>query len=142
MKHVLIAIAGLVGVLLMTSPAIAQQRGGSNPTRLFDPSTVTTVRGVVTRVDSVQASRGPSVGIHLQLQTAATTLPVHLGPAWYLADQSFTLQAGDSLMVRGSRVTMEDTPTLIAVELHRGDQSLRLRDDAGRPAWRAPRRQR
>jgi hypothetical protein len=90
----------------------------------------------------MQSPGGPFLGLHLQLQTEATTLPVHLGPAWFLADQSFALQTGDSLAVRGSRVTMQNAPALIAVEVRRGDQSLRLRDDAGRPEWRSPHRQR
>lgn len=145
MKRLLIVLTLAVPLILLTAtPALAQQRGGpgQRANRLFDPATIETATGVIASIDSMQSPRGPFVGLHLQLQTEETTLPVHLGPAWYLTDQSFVLQTGDSLAVRGSRVTMQDAPALIAVEVHRGDQSLRLRDDTGRPQWRTPRQQR
>lgn len=144
MKRVLTALSIAAPlILLVASPALAQQRGGpgQRANRLFDPATIETVAGVIARIDSVQSPRGPSVGLHLQLQTEAMTLPVHLGPSWFLADQSFVFQTGDSLSVRGSRVTIDNAPALIAVEVRRSDQSLRLRDESGRPQWR-PRRQR
>ena len=140
MKHLPVVIAFLGSLLLVTAPAVAQQRGsGQNLTRHFDPSTVETVSGVVARIDSVSAPRGPFVGVHLQLETPDTTLPVHLGPAPFLARQSFAPQVGDSLTVRGSRVTMQNAPALIAVEVHHGTQSVQLRDATGRPAWRGQR---
>jgi hypothetical protein len=144
MKRSLTALSIAVPLmLLVASPALAQQRGGpgQRANRLFDPGTIETVTGVIVGIDSVQSPRGRSIGLHLQLQTEAMTLPVHLGPTWFLADQSFAFQTGDSLAVRGSRVTMDKAPALIAVEVRRGDQSLRLRDESGRPQWR-PRRQR
>lgn len=135
------ALAGtsLISILLMTAPALAQQRGGPDRARLFDPSTVETVRGIVARIDSVSGPRRSGVGLHLQLETDATTLPVHLGPAWFLADRSLAPQVGDSLTVRGSRITMQGTPALIAMEVQHGGRSVHLRDARGRPAWRGQR---
>ena len=141
-RFLLSSISFLALTLVVATPALAQQRGqGRNAAnRMYDPSTVETVQGVVARIDTMQSRRGPSQGLHLQLQTGDTELPVHLGPTWFFADQSFTFGVGDSLTVRGSRVTMGNADALIAAEVHRGDQSLRLRNDAGQPAWRGQRR--
>lgn len=141
MKRLLIAsLVLLISLLFVEAPVLAQQRGQGQT--MFNPQTIETLSGIITRIDSVQAPRGRYTGIHLQLRMTDDTLPVHLGPAWYLEDQPFVLHVGDSLTVRGSRVTMQDAPTIIAAEVHQGDQSLLLRDETGRPLWRGQRRQR
>ena len=36
---------------------------------------------------------------------------------------------------KGSRVTVQGKPELIAAEVRKGDETLRLRDESGVPAW-------
>lgn len=142
MNHPFVFSIGALALLLMlTAPVLAQQRGeGRRAAPIFDPSTVETVRGVITRIDSVESRRGPSTGIHLQLQTSGEVLAVHLGPSWYFEEQSFAPQVNDSLTVHGSRVMVQDAPAIIAAEVLHSARSLRLRDTQGRPLWRGQRR--
>jgi hypothetical protein len=42
---------------------------------------------------------------------------------------------GDKVEVTGSRVTYEGQPTIIAGEVKKGAQVLKLRDAAGVPVW-------
>jgi hypothetical protein len=134
------SIGVLVLLLMLTAPVLAQQRGeGRRAVPIFDPATVETVRGVITRIDSVASRRGPSTGIHLQLQTSGEVLTVHLGPSWYVEEQSFAPQVNDSLTVHGSRVMVQDAPAIIAAEVLHNERSLRLRDTRGRPVWRGQR---
>jgi len=42
---------------------------------------------------------------------------------------------GDKVEVTGSRITYEGQPTIIAGEVKKGEQVLKLRDAAGVPAW-------
>ena len=102
-------IGALMLLLVLTTPVLAQQRseGRNAEARMFDPSTVEAVGGVITRVDSVDSRRGPSTGIHLQLQTNGDTLAVHLGPSWYMEEQAFAPQVDNSLSVHGLRVTVQ-----------------------------------
>lgn len=138
LRHVLPLIAlGLV----LTLPAQAQHERGPQRQRMFNPETIETHSGTIARIDRVASRRGPSTGIHLQLQTGGDTLTVHLGPGWYFKQQSFAPQVNDSLTVRGSHVTVEGAPVLIAAEVLHGTRSLRLRDAQGRPVWRGQRRQ-
>src|SRR3989337_2208911 len=79
--------------------------------------------------------KGMSSGIHLQLKTETGTLPVHLGPAWYIERLDMKIVKGDKLEIKGSRVTFEGKPAIIAAEVAKGDGVLVLRDASGIPAW-------
>lgn len=113
-----------------------KERGGMGWGRRYDPQTVQTIAGKVTAVESLAAGKGPGVGWRrVTVQTDQEAIPVILGPVWYLEQQKFTLGSGDSLEVRGSRVTVEERPYLIAAEVKKGKKTLKLRDQDGLPVW-------
>lgn len=103
---------------------------------LYNSSTVETVTGEVIAVERMTAMTQRSGGIHLLMETQSEEISVHLGPAWYLEEQGMQIEPGDRIEVVGSRVTIAEVPTIIATEIHQGDQVLTLRDDSGSPAWR------
>jgi len=49
--------------------------------------------------------------------------------------QSVKVEVKDNLEIRGSRVTSQGKPAIIAAEIRKGDQILKLRDENGIPAW-------
>ena len=104
--------------------------------RMYDPKTVETVKGEITQVDLVTPMRGMSEGVHVVLKTDKGNLSVHLGPAWYLDHQDTQMAVGDRVEIRGSRITFDGKPALVAAEVHKGAETLRLRDDQGLPMWR------
>lgn len=119
----------------------ATMRGGggwtSGPyTRLYDPNTVGTVDGEIVAVDHVAPMRGMSQGVHVVVKNPKGTTDVHLGPAWYLDHQDTQLAVGDRVQVRGSKVTVDGKPAVIAAEVKKGNQMLELRDAQGLPMWR------
>jgi hypothetical protein len=119
----------------------AQGRGAGGWTsgpyaRLYDPKTVETAKGEITQVDEAAPLHGMSAGVHITLKTDRGPMSVHLGPAWYLDHQDTQLAVGDRVDVRGSRVSVEGKPTLIAADVRKGNETLRLRDDQGLPLWR------
>ena len=124
-------------VLSQVAPAPAPSWGyGWGSGRIFNPATVTTIEGQVSGVDLVPAASGFGyAGIHLTLQTSEGAVPVHVGPDWYLRGQPVTFAAGDQLAVTGSRVALGGQSVLVASEVRRGDQVLRLRNEYGVPAW-------
>jgi hypothetical protein len=132
-----------------TSPSMAQpgpgaRGGGWGPGtaygRVYDPGTVETLRGEVVGVQRFTPAKGMSAGLHLQVKTAKETLSVHLGPEWYLAQQELEIKINDVIEVKGSRVTFEGEPAIIAAEIRDGDDTLTLRDASGTPAWSGWRR--
>ncbi len=109
--------------------------GGGGYQRLYNPATVETVVGEVLSIDRITPMKGMSYGIHVMLKTDKDTIPVHLGPAWYMERLDTKINKGDTVEVKGSRITYNGKPAIIAAEVKKGDAVLKLRDDNGFPAW-------
>ena len=103
--------------------------------RIFDPKTIETVSGEVVSVDKITPSKGMSYGIHLTLKTDKETISVHLGPGWYIEKQDAKIEPKDMIEVKGSRITFGGKPAIIAAEVKKGEETLRLRDENGFPVW-------
>jgi len=141
----------LVGsaLLAFAEPAAAQRGPGSGGGRAagspygrqYNPQTVENVAGEITAVEKTAAPGGSYRGVHVVLKTdKGETLPVHLGPEWYLEKQTVTLKQGDKVQVRGSRIVFQNKPAVIAAEVTKDGKTLRLRDANGVPAWAGWRR--
>ena len=150
MKRVLVFALGLAVLGILTASESWAQGGprwqgsggwgpGGAYMKLYDPKTVESITGEVVKVDLVPM-RGMSGGVHLTLKTEKETIPVHLGPSWYLERQDLKLAPKDKVEIKGSRVTFNGKPAVIAAEVKKGDETLVLRDEAGFPAWSAMRR--
>jgi hypothetical protein len=123
---------GFAGIL-MACPSFAQQGTGAG--RMYDPKTVETVKGEVVSVEKIPSPGGKGSGVHLMLKTDKETVSVELGPDWHIEKQPVRIQAKDTIEVKGSRVMVQGKAAIIASEVKKGDQSLKLRDENGIPAW-------
>jgi hypothetical protein len=142
----IMVLLSVVFSLALVCPVLAQPgsgggmgMGGGMGPRLYNPQTVTTVKGAVEKIDEL--SMGPGGGMamkfrELLLKTDKGSLMVHLGPTWYLDEQKFAVKVGDTLEVTGSQVTLNNQPAIIAREVKANGQIVKLRDDQGLPAWR------
>jgi len=107
---------------------------------LWDGKTVATMKGEVVSVDKYVPGRGGTTyGLRLTLKTDKETLPVILGPVWYIEQQHFAIAPKDQVEVKGSQLSIQGQPTLIAQEIKKGDKILKMRDDKGSPLWGGPR---
>jgi len=107
---------------------------------MWDAKTVETVSGEVVSVDKYIPGRGGTgYGLRLILKTEKETLPVILGPSWYIEQQHFAIAPKDKVEVKGSRLEIQGQPTIIAAKVKTGDKVLELRDDKGAPRWSGPR---
>ncbi len=151
-KLSLILVAGAVAILVGTLTSYAQPRpgmmwrgsGGWGPgtpyNRMYDPKVVETISGEVTSVDRITPNRGMATGIHMIVKTEKETVSVHLGPSWYLENQDVKIEPKDKVEVKGARTTFAGKPAIIAAEVRKGDEVLKLRDDNGFPVWSGWRR--
>ena len=156
-------MAGILGVLafLMVPPSWAQQQvppaapeqqaptaapvapaapaipAAPKASKLYNPQAVETLTGKVAAVNRIGSKRAGKPGrVTMVLQTDHGAVKVHLGPADYLDQQALKLAAGDQVEVKGVKLSRLKAPTFIAGEVRKGDQVLKLRDDAtGRPLW-------
>ena len=108
---------------------------GTQYNRVYDPKTVETISGEITVVDRITPAKGMSGGVHMNVKTDKETISVHLGPGFYIENQDVKLQAKDKVEVKGSRITFDGKPAIIAAEVKKGEEVLKLRDDAGFPVW-------
>ena len=81
-----------------------------------------------------------SGGVHLVVKTDKGDVSVHLGPQWYLENQDVKVEPKDMVEIRGSRVMVQGKPAIVAAEVKKGDETLKLRDEAGVPVWSGWRR--
>ena len=145
-----ILVTALVSLLCVPTAAFAQGRmqwkgsggwgPGSKHVRMYDPKTVETISGEVVSVEKIPATKGRGDGVHLTLKTDKETIPVHLGPGWYIEHQDTKIEPKDRVDVTGSRVLSEGKPAIIAAEVKKGNEILKLRDDNGFPFWAGWRR--
>ena len=148
MKKFWISIA--VFSIFFTSESSAQrgmgQRGNggwdarSAYNRMYNPSAVETVKGEVASVDKIKPMKGMSYGIHLMLKAEKETLSVHLGPAWYFNSRNYVIKPKDKIEITGSKITYNGKPAVIAAEVKRGNEVIKLRDESGYPVWSGGRR--
>ena len=106
----------------------------------YDSRTVETLIGQIVSVDLMAPMKGMSPGVHLALRTPYEIISVHLGPAWYIENQDIRIDPGAKVEITGSRVTIEGKPTIIATEVKKGSEMLRLRNGSGAPVWSGWRR--
>jgi hypothetical protein len=108
--------------------------------RLYNLQTMETISGDVASVDTITPIKGMSSGVHLMVKTDKETISVHLGPAWYIQRQDMKIVPGDKVEITGSRITFEGKPAIIAAEVKKGTEMLKLRDENGFPVWSGWRR--
>jgi uncharacterized membrane protein YgcG len=100
---------------------------------------VATVKGQVESLGSYgmtgwKAMPGMQVN-GLLLKTDKGNITVHLGPPSYVRKQGFDLKQGDLLEVTGSQVTRDGQTLLLAAQVKKAGQTLKVRDEQGVPLW-------
>ncbi|WP_281298951.1 hypothetical protein [Flavobacterium limnophilum] len=126
---------------LISFAGLAQQgnggwSGNNSYSRLFNPKTIVELKGTITSIEKIIPTKGMSNGIHLTIKIAKKeSYSVHLGPQWYLDNQSIKFRIGDVIIVKGSQITYKNAPTIIAVTVEKGKTILTLRDKNGFPVW-------
>ena len=148
MKKVVVIVSVLF--LMIAKNSFAQQgkkwRGtgglgmGAQYNRMYDIKTVESINEEIISVDTIRPQKGMSYGVHLTVITDKDTISVHLGPSWYIENQDVKLLPKDKIEVKGSRITFEGKPAIIAAEVKKGDEILTLRDANGIPMWSGWRR--
>ena len=152
MKKLLVIMAVLSIVTFgMTAESFAQRGGmkwqgsggwgpGTPYNRMYDPAKAEALSGTVEAVTQVVPMKGMRSAVALTLKTDKETISVHLGPDWYISRLDTKIEKGDTIEVKGTRVTFSGKPAIIASEVKRGENVLVLRDATGVPVWAGWRR--
>jgi hypothetical protein len=100
----------------------------------YDKATETTLKGPIVELKLLETPNGVPA-THLMLQDGPQMIEVFVGPTIYLTAQGMIFAKGESVEVTGSKVQISGAPALLARQIKKGDKSLALRDESGRPAW-------
>jgi hypothetical protein len=101
----------------------------------YDTKTVETIGGKVLSIEKTTPAKRRGYWIDVMLQTEKQTIAVQLGPAWYIDKQTPRIEPNDTITVTGSRVTMDGRSTIVAADVTKGNELLKLREDNGIPVW-------
>ena len=101
---------------------------------VFDPSTVTTIKGRITEIVRVEHGRN-FTGVHLKVKAGDETLVVHAGPSFFI-DPKMTFAVNDELEATGSRIKLDEVPTLLATQLTKGGKTVQIRTPDGKPLFK------
>ncbi len=139
---ILIASAALIAFVYGTDASAQmdmQGKGGwgkgSTHNRMYNPKTVETISGEVVKIDKSTTKKGMRSGVHLLVKTEKETISVLLGPSRYLDKQDVKIEPKDRLEIKGSRIAFQGEPVLIASEVKKGGELLKLREEDGTPLW-------
>ncbi len=95
-----------------------------------------TVTGKVSEVIR-RARPGPiKAMVDVRLTSDSKKMLVRLAPIEFLEEKKFAVKQGEVLSVSGYRMTTAEGKFLVAIEVRRGSQTLRLRHSPGKPAWK------
>jgi hypothetical protein len=121
---------GMGAAHLLAADAAYQRNGG-----LYNVKTEQMINGRIMKVDSIAPAGSMPGEVYLMVKTTAETTTVLVGPGWYLSDQNFLVNGGDSARIIGSRVRFEGRTVIIAREIKVGNGRLQLRGANGLPLW-------
>lgn len=125
----------VIALAILAGTQVSAQRGrGMGPMR-YDVATEATVVGTVTEVRQLPSPGRGQGGLHLTFGTNEGTFDVHVGPASFVAAKNMSFAAGDSLTVTGSKTTIDGKPVILAREIQKGTEVLKLRTAEGFPLW-------
>lgn len=103
--------------------------GGYGAGLNVDLSTLTTIEGTLTAL-------GTGLGTHnntTTIQTAGEAYALSMGPYWYMVQEGFVLQLGETLQVR--MAMCQGHWAAFSVTRPGTGETLQLRDDQGVPLW-------
>ena len=120
------------GVLLLGLCQVCA-RAQSGPAA-YDLTTETKMKGTVQEL-KMPAKENSKEGAHLLIKSGDNTIDVYLCPKSFLEDMGSNLAKGDEVSITASKVKEGGEDVFLAREVVKGNDTLVLRDDKGKPVW-------
>jgi hypothetical protein len=123
--------------LVLTGACWGQTRAGKGggPGVAYNPQSVVTVVGIVVAKSQPAAKQGLPYLVYLTLKTEKGKITVFLGPSVYIDQLPVQIKQLDRIQVTGSQVIWAGKPVILAAEILKEDQVIKLRGPNGVPLW-------
>jgi hypothetical protein len=100
----------------------------------YDSATEIKMKGIVDDLKLPPKGQEKEVA-HLLLKSGDDMIDIYLCPKSFIDAMGVTFSKGDSIAFTGSKVKQDGTDVILARELVKGQDTLVLRDDKGKPVW-------
>lgn len=125
----IVAFAALAFVILCMPVALAQ-----STLPKYDFATETKMKGTVADLKMPQKGHEKDP-VLLMLKSGMDTLDVYVCPKSFWDDMSPNVAKGDEVSLTGSKVKQDGVDLVLVREVVKGNDTLVLRDDKGKPVW-------
>ena len=130
MKKLILAL--LIGELVAS--AVAQDKS-RNTVPKYDPATESTLNGTVQEIKDFDCNFSRGVESHLELKMAdGSVVEIHLAPVKFMKQYEIVITSGPVEVV-GSKVTYQNSQTVLARKVSQGGNTYEFRDPHGKPYW-------
>jgi len=126
----LYGISLVLAVALLMSPLSDAQNGAPK----YDASTETKMKGTVEELKLPEKGHDKEI-VHLVMKNGDETVDIYLCPKSFMDDMGVTFSKGDEIAFTGSKVKQDGADMVLAREVVKGQDTLTLRDDKGKPVW-------
>jgi hypothetical protein len=131
--QILVIVIYFGSTQLFAQPGRGLNRG--NITRLYDTTTMETITGKITKIETAKPGYGRFAGTLLTIKDKKQELNVYVAPEWYLVQENLKFETGKSFTVTGSRITFQNEPLLITKEPTYNEKKIVVRNESGGPVW-------
>lgn len=141
MRKFIVAAMAMCSLVAVAMPATAQDDGwgkNSEYTKKFDPKTIVTIKGKVTKIDRDSVPLpGMQKGFAATIQTDKGDEIVQVGPLWFTGyfKQKWDVKVGDQVEVTGSKVKIGGKSVIMAMQGKKGNLTMVSRSKSGKPVW-------
>ena len=117
-------------VLIFFSALLFAQNGAPK----YDASTETKMKGTIEDLKLPEKGHEKEI-VHLVMKNSDQTLDIYLCPKSFIDEMGVTFSKGDEISFTGSKITLGGSEMMLAREVVKGQDTLVLRDDKGKPVW-------
>jgi hypothetical protein len=123
------ALAALTVFILCTPATLAQ-----SDLPKYDFAAETKMKGTVADLKLPEKGHGKDP-VRFTLKSGTDTVDVYVCPKSFWDDMSPDLAKGDEVSLTGSKVKQDGADLVLVREIVKGNDTLVLRDDKGKPVW-------
>lgn len=100
----------------------------------YDAASETKMKGVVEDLKLPEKGHEKEI-VHLMMKNGDQTLDIYLCPKSFMDEMGVTFSKGDEVAFTGSKISQNGAEMMLAREVVKGQDTLVLRDDKGKPVW-------
>jgi len=139
LSFILISLLFLMALPALAAPVTDGWERDGKYNHFFDSRSMVSITGQITKIDrEYRPLPDMAVGLAVTVKTKkGKSYLVEVGPSWFTSffARKWDVKVGDTVDIRGSEVTIEDKPVIMAVWGKKGDLAMTVRSLKGAPVW-------